>query len=90
VKLRMRDGYVCVRVVKGGQVGKIHLPERADEGRSFFVHALAQGITDLKEGDRVVLFADNDTMFFNVPGSKDLVIIKAEYVSAVVEEETNP
>lgn len=89
---RLRKNYVIVKVVKSGNVGRICVPDAAEEGKHYLIQGIGPDVTDLEVGDRVVLFADNDTTFFNIPGERDLVVIRENYVSAVVSvlnEETS-
>ena len=85
---RPRGDFVLIRIVELGQtVSGIAMPQTAVQGKEFQVVAIGPQVDDLMEGDKVLMIGKLNTDYFALPNSKELIVIKQEYVVLVVEHD---
>jgi len=86
-----RNDWVLIRVVKIGQTDTgIALPDLAIEGKEFVVVAAGPEVQDLMPGDKVLMIGQRNVVYFEVPGTNDLLVIKQEHVVLVGNKYLEP
>lgn len=81
---RCRNDFVLVRVVDLGKTESgIALPNMAMQGKEFHVVSVGPKVQDLHVGDKVFMIGTKNSHYFELPQSKDLIIIKEEYAVLV-------
>ncbi len=81
---RARNSYVILRQVRLGRFGELAMPDQAAQGMKFVVTSKGPKVEDLEVGDEVMICGGKDQTYFDVVGSKDLIIIDERLVPYVV------
>lgn len=83
---KVRNDFVIVKVTTTNVVGNIRVSDNAQEGKVYTIVAFGPRVENMAVGDRVTLWADQNTVFFQIPGERDLVIIKEANISSVIRD----
>lgn len=81
-----RNDHVLVRVEKKDPGDGIALPDTSIEGKRFVVVAVGPDVENLEPGDDVMMCGNLNKDYWEVPGEKNLLIIKQENVLLVKGE----
>lgn len=83
-----RNDYVTVRViVLGVNPAGMKMPDNAIEGKEFIVENAGPDVKDLKKGDKVLMVAQRNSQYFDVPNHPGLIILKQEHIVLKMNEE---
>lgn len=84
MKFQPRNDWVLIRIVRLDATDQgLAMPDSAIEGKTFHVVAAGADVEDLEPGDRVLMIGQRNTTYFEVPNSRDLIVIRQEYVVLV-------
>ena len=88
---RLRGDWVLIRLINLGSVGRVAMPDIANEGKETRVVAVGPEVTDLKPGQRVLAFGmlggeASEYSMFPMPQWPDLYTVRQGNVAMVVEE----
>ena len=84
IDFRPRNDYVLIRIVELGQnPAGIAIPQISAQGKEFHVVAVGPDVEDLDVGDKVLMLGSKNTTYFELPNSKDLIVMKEENVVLV-------
>lgn len=76
-----RNDSVLVRIIDLSVTPTgIQLPDASIEGKEFLVEAIGPTVKDLEPGDKVLMLGKQGVEFFPLPNSKNLIVLKQEYV----------
>ena len=78
-----RNDYVLIRIQKLPIVDGISFPDHSIEGKEFVVEALGPKVEGLAVGDKVMALGAKHVTFYEVPNSRDLIVIRQEHVVLV-------
>lgn len=81
---RARNSYVILRQVRLGRFGGLAMPDEAAQGMKFVVTSVGPKVEDLAEGDEVMIMGGRNENYFEVIGTRDLLIIDERLVPYVV------
>lgn len=86
ITMRPRSDYVLVRMTQKGESNGIAIPEVSAEGKEFHVVAVGPKVDDtLKVGDQVLMVGRINDTYHEVPGCRNLLLVKEANVVLVLE-----
>jgi hypothetical protein len=86
IKMRPRNEFVLVRMTQKGESGGIAIPEVSAEGKEFHVVAVGPKVDEtLQVGDQVLMVGRINDTYHEVPGCRNLILVKQENVVLVLE-----
>lgn len=86
MKYTPRNDFVLMRVEER-TVGKLHMPDKAQEGKATFVVACGPDVTGLEPGDRVLAIGTPGEDLVRLPGESRLFVTRQANVICVVGED---
>lgn len=82
-----RSGFVLIRVkfIDTNEQG-VAVPQTSAEAKQYHVEAVGPGVKDVEVGDRVLMIGRPNEDYWQLPNSKDLILIKESCVAVVVKD----
>ena len=76
-----RNDYVLVKVsIREETEGGVALPQVSIQGKKFTVEAIGPKVEGLNVGDEVMMVGHHGANYYELPNSKDMIVIKQECV----------
>ena len=81
-----RNDYCLIRMTQIGESNGIAIPEVSIEGKQFHVIAKGPKVEQLEVGDRVLMVGKLNDTYWEVPGVRNLLLIKEQNVVLILRE----